>query len=183
MKPSLMSETPRLPLTLPDGSALPPPPAERWREHTGSTLAKHYPEARAAALEMIREGTNLSDVARAIAPLCGKDPKEEGQVDGLRKSIRGWVIAAGIDMTEIARLKAALLRDEALEAGLNLTRNAKARDLGAVAMMLTQANQVERNLGGLPTEIKVTTKLTLADLEQFKNPTPPMREVTPEHHE
>jgi hypothetical protein len=55
------------------------------------------------------------------------------------------------------------------------------KDLGAVAMILTQSNQVERNLGGMPTDIKVTTKLTMADLERLRNP--PAIDVTGERQE
>jgi hypothetical protein len=168
--------TPPLPLTLPDGAPLPPRPTETWRQHTGTTLAKHHPEAHAQALDLIRHGESITEVARLIGPELGKtDP---GSQDGLRKIIRGWIIDARIDLTDIARLKAAIVRDEALEAAANLLPQAKVRDLGPIAMTLTQANQVERNLGGLPTEIKLTTKLTLADLEALRQPPPP-RDITP----
>jgi hypothetical protein len=157
-----------LPLTLSDGSPLPPRPLVAWREHTGTRLGERHPEAREAALEMVREGTPLAEVARVVGPMIGKHG--EGEIDGLRKILRGWIIAAGIDMTEIARRKAALLRDEALDRASELTPHAKVKDLGAVAMILTQSNQVERNLGGMPTDIKVTTKLTMADLERLRQP-------------
>jgi hypothetical protein len=117
---------------------------------------------------MVKEGTPLAEVARTVGPMIGK--AGEGEIDGLRKIIRGWIIAEGIDMTEIARRKAALLRDEALDRASELTPHAKVKDLGAVAMILTQSNQVERNLGGMPTDIKVSTKLTLADLERLRQP-------------
>jgi hypothetical protein len=167
----MTDETPALPF-----EDLPPRPQALWREHTGARLAERFPEAKAAAVEMIREGVSISEVARHVGPLCGKTG--EGEQDGLRKIIRGWIITERIDMTEIARLKAAVLRDEALERASDLTPRANVKDLGALAMMLTQSNQVERNLGGLPSEIKVTTKLTLADLERMANPPPPMRDVT-----
>jgi hypothetical protein len=168
---------PTLPLKLPDGTDLPPRPTELWREHTGTRLAEHYPQAKVAALELIREGVSVSEVARLVGPMCGKT--EKGEQDGMRKIIRGWIISAGIDMTDIARLKAAILRDQALDAASELTPDAKVKDLGSLAMLLTQAHQVERNLGGLPSEIKVTTKLTLADLERMRTaPTPaPIRDV------
>lgn len=169
-----------LPPSLPFAGGLPPRPLAHWREHTGTRLAQRYPEAKAAAIELIREGVSISEVARHVGPMCEKSG--EGEIDGLRKIIRGWIITERIDMTDIARLKAAVLRDEALEIASDLTPRAKVKDLGALAMVLTQANQVERNLGGLPTEIKVSTKLTLADLEKMRQPTPPtpapMRDVT-----
>ena len=171
-----MDPHPILPLTQPDGTPLPPPPRELWRQHTGTTLAKHHPEAHAHALDLIRTGTPITEVAQRIGPMLHKD--DPGQLDGLRKIVRGWIIEARIDMTDIARLKAAIVRDEALDAAANLLPHAKVRDLGPVAMTLTQANQVERNLGGLPTEIKLTTKLTLADLEALRQPPPP-RDITP----
>ena len=171
-----MDPHPTLPLTQPDGTPLPPPPREHWRQHTGTTLARHHPEAHAQALDLIRHGESISEVARLIGPELNKtDP---GSQDGLRKIIRGWIIEARIDLTDIARLKAAIVRDEALEAAASLLPHAKVRDLGPVAMTLTQANQVERNLGGLPTEIKLTTKLTLADLEALRQPPPP-RDIIP----
>lgn len=167
---------PTLPLTDHEGKEIPPPPKEQWRQHTGTTLAKHHPEAHAQALDLIRIGTPITEVAQTIGPLMGKETP--GELDGLRKIVRGWIIEARIDMTDIARLKAAIVRDEALDAAANLLPHAKVRDLGPVAMTLTQANQVERNLGGLPTEIKLTTKLTLADLEALRQPPPP-RDITP----
>jgi len=160
---------PTLPLTLPDGSPLPPRPLVAWREHTGARLAERHPEAKAAALELVREGTPLAEVARIVGPLIGKCG--EGEVDGLRKILRGWIISEGIDMTEIARRKAALLRDEALDRASELTPHARVKDLGAVAMILTQSSQVERTLGGQPTQITVSTKLTMADLERLRQPT------------
>jgi hypothetical protein len=145
---------------------LPPAPLAVWREHTGARLAQRFPEVHEAALELVRSGVSLSEVARELGPLCGKGG--EGQVDGFRKILRGWIIAAGIDMTQVARMKAAVLRDEALERAADLTPDAAVKDLGALAMLITQANQVERNLGGLPTEIKVSAKLTLEDLLRMK---------------
>jgi hypothetical protein len=139
-----------------------------WREHTGERLAERYPEAKAAALEMIRTGESVSETARIIGPLCGK--LGAGEQDGLRKIIRGWIIAERIDMTEIARLKSAILRDQTLDRASELAPQAQVKDLGALAMLLTQANQVERTLGGMPTDIKVTTKLTMADLERLRQP-------------
>ena len=155
---------------------LPPRPPALWREHTGARVAEQFPEAKEATFEMIRSGMSISEVARVVGPMCGKDG--EGEQDGLRKIIRAWIVSEGIDTTDIARRKAAVLRDIALDTGADLTAKAKVGDLGAVAMMLTQANQVERNLGGLPSEIKVTTKLTMADLERMREATaPPMRDV------
>lgn len=170
-----MTPDDHLPLTLPDGSPLPPRPVDEWRQHTGTTLARHHPEVHELALDLIRQGESISSVAQQLGPHLGKtDP---GQQDGLRKIIRGWIIAARIDLSDIARLKAAIVRDEALDKTAELIPQAKTRDLGPLTMAFTQANQVERNLGGLPTEIRVTTKLTLADLEAMK--TPPPRDITP----
>jgi hypothetical protein len=166
-----MDSAPALPFT-----DLPAPPEPEWRQHTGSTVGRHYPEAKADALQLIREGVSISEVARLIGPRIGRDG--EGSLDGLRKIIRAWIIEARIDMSDIARVKASILRDEALERATDIMPHATKRELGSIAMMLTQAHQVERNLGGLPTEIKLTTKLTLADLEALRQPPPP-RDITP----
>jgi len=173
-----MTDQPALPFT-----DLPAPPEPEWRQHTGGTVGAHHPEAKTAALQLIREGESISEVARRIGPLIGREG--EGSLDGLRKIIRAWIIEARIDMSDIARVKASILRDEALERATDIMPHATKRELGSIAMMLTQAHQVERNLGGLPTEISVTTKLTLADLERLRQPAAPavepeaMRDVTP----
>lgn len=169
--------TPTLPLKLPDGTDLPPRPSELWREHTGARLADRYPEAHAMALDLMRKGETVADVARIIAKELGRPG--EGSADGLRKIVRGWGIEARIDRTEIRRIKAAFLAEESIDKATELLDKATARDLGAVAMTFTQAHQMERNLGGLPSEIKVTTKLTLADLERMATQatTPPTRDV------
>jgi hypothetical protein len=167
---------PPLPLTLPDGAPLPPRPTEAWRQHTGTTLAKHHPEAHALALDLLRTGEDLAEVARAVAEHLGRTG--EGSADGLRKIVRGWAIDAGIDRSEIRRRKAGWVAEEGLDTATKLLDKATPRDLGSVAMTFTQAHQMERNLGGLPTEIKVTTKLTLADLHALSQPPPP-RDITP----
>lgn len=169
-----MSESTQPESLFPD---LPAPTGHHWRPHTGALLARHHPQEHATVIELLREGTSIADTARQLGKML--DRNEEGQQDGLRKIVRAWAIAARLDLTDISRMKAALLRDEALEAGLKLTPNAKVKDLGAVAMTLTQANQVERTLGGMPTDIKITTKLTLADLHAMKaqKPTPETQRI------
>jgi hypothetical protein len=168
--------TPPLPLTLPDGTPLPPPPKEAWRECTGSTLAKKHPESHAHAIELLLDGLTLSEIAEIIGPDMGKEGP--GEIDGLRKIIRGWRKRAGIDPNEIAREMASDLRHETIANLRRNVANAKVRDIGPVAMALTQAHNVERSLGGLPTEIRETRKLTLADLEALRQPPPP-RDITP----
>lgn len=169
-------DTPPLPLTLPDGAPLPPRPTEAWRQHTGTTLARHHPEAHAQALEMMRDGDTLTEIAERIGPDIGKHTP--GEIDGFRKILRSWRREAGIDPSEMARELAADARHEAASSLIRNIRHAKVRDIGPVAMALTQAHNVERSLGGLPTEIKLTTKLTLADLEALRQPPPP-RDITP----
>lgn len=145
---------------------LPPAAPALWREHTGTRFWAQYPEQREVALEMIREGTSLSEVARQLGPTFGKDGA--GQQDGLRKHLHALIVSEKIDLSEIARYKAAAVRHEALDRAAEIIPTAGKKELGAVSMLFTQAHQVERNLGGMPTEIKVTTKLTLADLEAIK---------------
>ena len=101
---------PTHPHNLPHGSPLPPRPQEAWRESTGSNLARKYPEAHAHAIELLLDGLTLSEIAEIIGPDMGKEGP--GEIDGLRKIIRGWRKRAGIDPNEIAREMASDLRHE-----------------------------------------------------------------------
>lgn len=164
----MSTHIPQLPLQLPDGSALPPPPKAALRPHTGTRFWADNPEAKAAAIELLKEGLSLSEIAVAVGPMCGKsgDPDKD---NGIRKHLQALCVLERIDRTEAARYRFAVLRDEAADRMLDVVPHATRKELGALSMVATQAHQIERTLGGeanVVVEHRVTGLPTFAQLKE-----------------
>jgi hypothetical protein len=186
---------PPLPLTLPNGEALPPPPGEEYREHTAARWKVNDPASFEFACYLVRELglTNKSKIEHLVT--------EHRQTRGLPGISRNTIIGLFNDQTvfrpgeidEIIKRRSALTAADALdkiEELLNAARAAK--DLGAAAMALTAVYNVKQLSSGAATRISGTS----GDQEKAKGfdfflkkaqeklltqtpPLPEIRDITP----
>lgn len=151
-----MNATPSLPLTLPDGQPLPPPPAAEWREHTASRFREQDAEGYAFACYLVRELgiTNKSEIVRLV-----DEHRAARQLDGIS---RNTIIALMNDPQEfkageiedIIKRRSLLTSADALDKVEELLSKAKsAKDLGAAAMALTSVYNVKQLSSGGATRI------------------------------
>lgn len=153
--------TPALPLTLPGGEPLPPPPAAGWREHTAGRFREQDAEGYAFACYLVRELgiTNKSEIVRLV-----DEHRAARQLDGIS---RNTIIALMNDPTEfkageiedIIRRRSLLTSADALDKVEELLSKAKsAKDLGAAAMALTSVYNVKQLSSGGATRISGNTQ-------------------------
>lgn len=153
--------TPSLPLTLPDGQPLPPPPAAEWREHTAGRFREQDAEGYAFACYLVRELgiTNKSEIVRLV-----DEHRQARRLDGIS---RNTIIALMNDPTEfkageiedIIRRRSLLTSADALDKVEELLSKAKsAKDLGAAAMALTSVYNVKQLSSGGATRISGNTQ-------------------------
>lgn len=137
------------------------------RPHTGTRFWAANPQAREAALELLHEGESLSEVARRIGPMCARSTPETKD-NGIRKHLQALVVTENIDLRNIGRLKASLVRHEALDKMIDIIPDAGKRELGAIAMAANLAHQIESNLGGEATTIVEHRITGLPTYQQLK---------------
>lgn len=153
--------TPSLPLTLPDGQPLPPPPGQEWREHTAGRFRDQDRDGYEFAVYLVRE--------LGITNKC----KLEDMVSTHRKArrlpgiSRNTIIALMNDPSEflpgqiddIIRRRSLLTTADALDKVEELLNAAKAaKDLGAAAMALTAVYNVKQLSSGGATRISGNTQ-------------------------
>lgn len=152
---------PKLPLTLPDGAPLPPPPAEGWREHTAGRFREQDAEGYAFACYLVRELgiTNKSEIVRLV-----DEHRAARQMEGVS---RNTIIAMMNDphefkpgeIEEIIKRRSLLTTADALDKVEELLTKAKAaKDLGAAAMALTAVYNVKQLSSGGATRISGNTQ-------------------------
>jgi hypothetical protein len=147
---------------------LPPAAPHPHRPHTGARFWAANPEAREAALELLHEGNSLSEVARLIGPMCARTTPETKD-NGIRKHLQALVVTENIDLRSIGRLKASIVRHEALDKMTEIIPDAGKRELGAIAMAANLAHQIESNLGGEATTIVEHRITGLPTYQQLKD--------------
>ena len=188
-------EHPSLPLTLPNGEPLPPPPGEEYREHTAARWKVNDPASFEFACYLVRELglTNKSKIEILVT--------EHRQARALPGISRNTIIGLFNDQSvfkpgeidEIIKRRSALTAADALDKIEELLEKAKAsKDLGAAAMALTAVYNVKQLSSGAATRISGTSSdqekakgfdffLKKAQ-EKLLTQTPPMpevRDVTP----
>jgi hypothetical protein len=156
-----MDTTPSLPLTLPDGQPVPPPPAAAWREHTAGRFREQDAEGYAFACYLVRELgiTNKSEIVRLV-----DEHRAARQLEGIS---RNTIIALMNDPQEfkageiedIIKRRSLLTSADALDKVEELLNKAKsAKDLGAAAMALTSVYNVKQLSSGGATRISGNTQ-------------------------
>lgn len=155
-------------VTTPLGFEAPVPPKLAHRPHTGARFWAQHPEAREAAIEMLKEGVSMSEIARLLGPMCGRTTPEDKD-NGIRRHLEALVVTERIDLAEIARYRFAVVRDAAAEKMLDVIPKATHKELGALSITANQAHQIERTLGGeanVVVEHRITGLPTLAQLRE-----------------
>jgi hypothetical protein len=143
------------------GLAVPPKPAEAWREHTTERWRERDPEGYEFALYLVRELglTNKSKIEGMVS--------QHRQARGLDGISRNSIIALFNDtrefkpgeIDEIIRRRSALLTADALDKVEELLYSAKAaKDLGAASMALTAVYNVKQLSSGGATRISGNTQ-------------------------
>lgn len=168
-------EHPSLPLKLPNGEPLPPPPGEEYREHTaarwrdpvrGDPLSYDY------CIYLIRDLgiTNRSELERQV-----DDHRKKRGLGGVsRNSIIALINDPSVfkhgEINEIIARSSALLTMESIGSARELVEKAKStKDLGAVAMVMTSAHNIKQIQSGGPTEIKeVNHRFSVDDFERVR---------------
>lgn len=185
---------PPLPLTLPNGEPLPPPPGEDYREHTAERWKETDRPSYDFALWLVRAIgiTNQSKITAEVT----QHRAERGLPGISRNSVRALFNSAEFkpgEFDEIIRRRSQQSTataidkiDEILEAV------EKPKDLGAAAMALNTLYNVSQISAGKATRITGTTtdaekartfdhyrKLAEAKANALQPPPPPIRDVTP----
>ena len=137
---------------------LPPRPIDAWREHTAKNWKSSDPDSYAICIEMITQHgiTNISDLERQLETL------------GVKKSRQ--TIAALIrtefsieQLADLAAKNAAIARLQGTSKMAELIPDAKKSDLMAISVATKINHDIERNLNGMPTEIKAVVTLSAQD--------------------
>jgi hypothetical protein len=160
---------PKLPLTLPDGTALAEPLQMELARHSGVRFFEQHREAGEAVLQLLREGVPVSEVARTIGPFVGR-PDEGSKDTGLRKLVERFGAFHQVKMGGVIAGRAAMVANEALAQMQEVMPRATHKELGALSMAATQATQIEREAAGvsLPPIRHVHLHVTPEDLERME---------------
>ena len=149
----LLMDTPALPL-----ADLPPRPIDAWRQHTAKNWKSSDPDSYAICIEMITQHgiTNISDLERQLETL------------GVKKSRQ--TIAALMrtefsieQLADLAAKNAAIARLQGTSKMAELIPDAKKSDLMAISVATKINHDIERNLNGMPTEIKAVVTISAQD--------------------
>lgn len=146
----------RLPLKADDGSDLPPPPSEEWREHTAERWYRDDPNGYKECIDCIRRGElNKSRLAKRF----GRS--------------RNTVLALIVKEFSVEQLRdingkiAAIVTGEALSAQDKLIEEATVKELGAVSIAGKAAFDIAQVASGGPTEIRENRNLSVT-VDDFK---------------
>jgi hypothetical protein len=146
----------RLALKADDGSDLPPPPSEAWREHTAERWLRDDPSGYQECIECIRRGElNKSKLATRF------------------NRSRNTVLALIVKEFSVEQLRdingkiAAIVTGEALAAQDELIEEATVKELGAVSIAGKAAFDIAQVASGGPTEIRENRNLTVT-VDDFK---------------
>lgn len=159
----------RLPLRADDGSELPPPPKEEWREHTAERWQRDDPEGYAECIASVKRGEmNKTRLAARF------------------KRSRNTVLALMVKEFSVEQLReingkvAAILTGEALTKQDELIELAGVKELGAVSISGKAAFDIAQVSSGGPTEIRETRRtMSVDDFKAWLEEGDSERDVTP----
>jgi len=150
------AEQERLPLKAGDGSDLPPPPSEEWREHTSERWLRDDPDGYRECIECVKRGelnkTRLSKRFKVSRNTVLAMIVAEFSVEQLRE-INGKI--------------AAIVTGEALAAQDELIEDASVKELGAVSIAGKAAFDIAQLASGGPTERRENITLAMS-VDDFK---------------
>ena len=152
----MSEEQERLPLKAKDGSDLPPPPPEEWREHTSERWLRDDPNAYRECIECVKRGElNKSRLAKRF------------QVS--RNTVLAMIVAefSVEQLREINGKIAAIVTGEALAAQDELIESASVKELGAVSISGKAAFDIAQLASGGPTERRESISLAMS-VDDFK---------------
>ena len=151
--------SPALPLTLSDGSPLPPKPVVPGRLRTNEDWLTWQPELYQEVRDRIMGGdTNITKLAEMYASQRWNTKENKLGItrDAMRRAIRAMVVE---DITtekfrEIVGSSSLFLTGEMVDKASEVGAMAKnAKDLGAVSMAMNMAVEVGMKLGGTPAPV------------------------------
>lgn len=165
----MSDEQDRLPLRAADGSELPPPPKEEWREHTAERWQRDDPEGYAECIASIKRGEmNKSRLAARF------------------KRSRNTVLALMVKEFSVEQLReingklAAIVTSEALTKQDELIEQAGVKELGSVSISGKAAFDIAQVSSGGPTEIRETRHtMSVDDFNAWLAAGDSERDVTP----
>lgn len=145
-----------LPLKAEDGSDLPPPPSEEWREHTSERWLRDDPEAYHACIECIKRGElNKTRLSKRF---------------GVSRNTVLAMIVAEFSVEQLREINgkiAAIVTGEALTAQDELIEEASVKELGAVSIAGKAAFDIAQLASGGPTERRESISLAMS-VDDFK---------------
>lgn len=144
-----------LPLTMPDGSALPPKPVVPGRLRTNEDWLAAQPELYQEVRDRIVGGdTNVRALAHEFAPQRWNSKTNQKGIteDAMRRAISAMIVE---DITrekydEVVQNKLSILRGEMADKASEVGQRATIKELGAVAMTIKLASDTIAGMGGAP---------------------------------